>query len=1124
MPIGSFQSGLSDSPGFTIFNLDPFGAVAPFGPAGFQTTYDLSAPGAAPDRIKIVQTIRVNGTTLGDSNVEIHTVIKNMGNSPLAIGVRHLWDFQIGADDGPVFTQKAPDGQELIREADFAPPAFGFYRIEDNDFADPTSPLYSIFGTVSGPGALFPQPTTPGVLKHVAWPLAINTAFDYTVDPNLIVSTLDAPHRGAFGGDSAVLYYFGPTPEAAITIPGGGDVPFSAFLFASTTTPPPGPQNPVLIVPGIIGSLVGGRFMTCGSTSGWSLEQLQKTYNDLYHSLELANYTPVGAASTEWLPQQQKWETENPGANLFPAPYDWRQPNSVSATQFLMNQIDRAKFLSGKTKVDVIAHSMGGLVVRSYIQSPNYRDDIDKFIMIGTPNHGLADPYFMWEGGETVPGDSPFFGAYIQDLVGTLRAKCSPQSRNLVPFIHEHIPALQELLPVEPSEPYLINCGDDIFCQGGVGKPYDTLTSIGRNPLLGPLNNSVAQLSAVNLRLLGGKNRSTVKAIKVRDRNSFEASARIWDDGSPIALFENLVSVPDGDGRVLLRSLQLPNRAVDQETPEQGVEANKHDCLPTKYADEAIEFLLGHSVPGSEPSGCPEPGPAALDFMFFSPVLSPDPAQFLVIDPAGRRVGFDVAGQIDLADIPGSFYSGRDEIETIAIPNPLSGNYQVVITGNASGSYQIRGTYIDNQVVGSLESGGTVTAGSTATFTVSLDQSSSPVLQGTFPPASDIALGLVASGDPVLVGNNLAYSIVVGNAGPSSASGVVVTDSLPGTLTFVSATPSQGSCGGTTTVTCDLGTLALQAMVNISVIVKPTAAGPLTNTVHVVTSTLDLVPVNDSASVTITVNNPIASPNTVSPTSATAGGAAITLTMNGSGFVNGSIVRWNGSDRPTTFVSSTQLTAAIPTTDLATGGNVQITVFNPSPGGGTSGSVSFAVTEFTVGASAPQPVTSGQSATATVTLTPQFGTFGNTITLACSTPLPPNASCTFAPPTLTPGASPAISTLTINTRSGTAAFRQDGSKQFPAGRSVLAAVWLGLFGLSTFGIFLTGRAPKKRPVLGSIAILLLILVAGGLVGCSAPQSSSPPPGNTTPPGTYTITVTATAGSLQHSTTFALTVR
>jgi len=92
-----------------------------------------------------------------------------------------------------------------------------------------------------------------------------------------------------------------------------------------------------------------------------------------------------------------------------------------------------------------------------------------------------------------------------------------------------------------------------------------------------------------------------------------------------------------------------------------------------------------------------------------------------------------------------------------------------------------------------------------------------------------------------------------------------------------------------------------------------------------------------------TPQNPVPVLSSISPISAHAGDAAFTLTLNGSSFISGSRVHWNGSDRTTTFVSSTQLTAAIPATDIAAGGTVSVTVFNPTPGGGTSSAATFSI-------------------------------------------------------------------------------------------------------------------------------------------------------------------------------------
>ena len=92
-----------------------------------------------------------------------------------------------------------------------------------------------------------------------------------------------------------------------------------------------------------------------------------------------------------------------------------------------------------------------------------------------------------------------------------------------------------------------------------------------------------------------------------------------------------------------------------------------------------------------------------------------------------------------------------------------------------------------------------------------------------------------------------------------------------------------------------------------------------------------------------TTGNPVPALSTMSPSSATAGSAALTLSLAGSNFINGSVVNWNGTALPTTFVSSSSLTASVAATLLTTAGTASVSVLTPSPGGGTSGSLTFTI-------------------------------------------------------------------------------------------------------------------------------------------------------------------------------------
>ena len=233
---------------------------------------------------------------------------------------------------------------------------------------------------------------------------------------------------------------------------------------------------------------------------------------------------------------------------------------------------------------------------------------------------------------------------------------------------------------------------------------------------------------------------------------------------------------------------------------------------------------------------------------------------------------------------------------------------------------------------------------------------------------ADVAIAMVDSPDPVTVANNLTYTITASNAGPDTALGVTVTDVLPAGVTYVSVTQSQGAYSGTATVTCNLGAINSGANATVSLVVRPTAAGTVSDTATVATTSTDSVPGNNSITVGTTVNNPVPAVTSLSPSTASAGGGAFTLTVNGSNLANGAEVRWNGVARATTYGSAAQLTATILAADIATTGTAGVTVFNPTPGGGTSNALTFTINV------APPPSSGGGGGGGCFIATAAYGT------------------------------------------------------------------------------------------------------------------------------------------------------
>lgn len=105
---------------------------------------------------------------------------------------------------------------------------------------------------------------------------------------------------------------------------------------------------------------------------------------------------------------------------------------------------------------------------------------------------------------------------------------------------------------------------------------------------------------------------------------------------------------------------------------------------------------------------------------------------------------------------------------------------------------------------------------------------------------ADLALTKTAPPGRAPTGRNLTYTLTVTNSGPDPALGVTVEDQLPSTVTYVSATPSQGACGQSSgTVYCDLGTVGNGGTATIRIVVKPTTPGTITNRAGVSSLTSD---------------------------------------------------------------------------------------------------------------------------------------------------------------------------------------------------------------------------------------------------------------------------------------------
>jgi hypothetical protein len=331
--------------------------------------------------------------------------------------------------------------------------------------------------------------------------------------------------------------------------------------------------------------------------------------------------------------------------------------------------------------------------------------------------------------------------------------------------------------------------------------------------------------------------------------------------------------------------------------------------------------------------------------------------------------------------------------------------------------------------------------------------------------------------------------------------------------------------------------LAAGAGCAITVVFKPTASGP--RAAWITVSESDQVHPSQTVSLSGAgvvgvgqISSPLSFGAQLVNTSSSP--QTVSLTNAGTAIMMVSSIAIKGTN-PTAFTQTNSCGAA-----LAPGAGCAISVmFKPTVAGASSAlltintsdpaspalSVSLSgtgTTDFALSLASPSiSAKSGSSATVNLNIT-SGSTFLGAIALTCSG-LPAHSACSFAPATLNAAGddAPLLSTMTITTGLTTASLERRPAKSF------LLACWMGLPAFGFLGVFVAPTRVKahRRMTLWVIAMMLAVMLIGLSVGCggaSSTQQSVTPP--STPLGSYSITVTATAGNISHSTLMTLFVQ
>ncbi len=513
------------------------------------------------------------------------------------------------------------------------------------------------------------------------------------------------------------------------------------------------PNEPVVVVPGIMGSVL--RRASDGAEVWPNVQAMAVSFSDDYlddlaldpnlipsdilreasGSLNIAPFINIDFGKTFYgtLINALEQDGYEEGKNLFVAPYDWRL-DVGAATNALASKIAAAVAVSPNGKIDIIAHSMGGLLVKKYLAGATDTSFLDALILAGVPQLGAPKAFKILQYGDNLGINFGPFDVLNPDEIKKV-AQSMASVYELLPsrkyievsggYVQDFRNGASEVLGYDETQPFFTNTtltgAADLFHQGLDAQAVHASRVYN---IVGCLNPTVTGFDLYDnggVDIERGNGDGTVPVTSAMNLTEGFSDYFVLGDETGI---DHMGLVSDARTLTLVRDIL---DGASTTTLPSGISTSLADCM-TPGASPA-ETMVDFSVHGS----------AALN----------------VYDAAGRHTGPLPTGDIELG-IPGSQYEKIGD-NTFVLVSATS-TYKVLVQGTVSS-----------------------TASSTATIKVKEYKGSTKSKQVNYPSVSLVSASATAELDFTGPGNDTGLTIDENGDGTSDTTSqpIIADDVVP---------------------------------------------------------------------------------------------------------------------------------------------------------------------------------------------------------------------------------------------------------------------------------------------------------------------------------------------------------